>query len=86
MPSSTASTVCHQYTAVSKAAIGTTIKDLFIKILVILHRHPSDPVALKTLRRGLIGFLGRKTGSFFSMLHKLNPKSEHRIGDREAYS
>ena len=33
MPSSTASTVCHQYTAVSKAAIGTTIRDLFFKIL-----------------------------------------------------
>ena len=39
MPSSTASTVCHQYTAASTAAIGTTIKDFFFKILVVLHRH-----------------------------------------------
>ena len=39
MPSSTASTVCYQYIAASTAAIGTTINDLFFKILANPHRH-----------------------------------------------
>ena len=33
-----------------------------------------------------MGFLGRKTGSFFIMLHKPNPKSENRIENVDAHS
>ena len=59
MPSSTANTVCHQYKPAINATIGTTINDLFFKILANLQETAPPIAGLKKLKRGLNAFLGR---------------------------